>query len=89
MLLGINEASVEDARRMLTLLCCAKSPLTVLELIEGIAVELGDDARLNLDGRLEDGDELRRLCPGLIEVDLQPSGETSTVRIAHFLSRSI
>lgn len=83
-LLGIDEESVDDARRILTLLCCAKRPLTVPELIEGIAVELGDSPRLNPDGRLPDGDEIRRVCPGLIEIDMEPHHNQATVRIAHF-----
>jgi ankyrin repeat protein len=84
MLLNIDQESVEDARRILTLLCCAKRPLTLPELIEGVAVELGDDPRLNPDGRLPDEDEIRRVCPGFIEVDAQPDGKTITVRIAHY-----
>ncbi|KAF2180645.1 hypothetical protein K469DRAFT_639699 [Zopfia rhizophila CBS 207.26] len=84
MLLNIDEESVEDVRRILTLLCCAKRPLTVLELIDGVAVELGDDPQLNLDGRLLGKDEICRVCPGLIEVDAQLDDETATVRIAHF-----
>lgn len=69
MLLNINEESVEDAKRLLALLCCAKRPLPVAEVIEGIAVELGDKPRLNSDARLFDQDEVRRLSPGLLELD--------------------
>ncbi|KAJ2988860.1 hypothetical protein NUW58_g3758 [Xylaria curta] len=83
MLMNIGEESVEDARRILTLLCCAKRPLTTLELIEGIAVELGDRPRLNIDGRLDDEEDIHRICPGLIEVDSH-SWKRRTVRIAHF-----
>jgi len=84
MLLRISEESVDDARRVLTLLCCAKRPLTVPELIEGIAVELGVDPRFNPDGRLEDEDDIYRICPGIIEVNQQPNGGPATVHIAHF-----
>jgi len=84
MLLRISEEFVDDARRILTLLCCAKGPLTVPELIEGIAVEFGVDLRFNPDGRLEDEDDIYRVCPGLIEVDQQSSGKPATVCIAHF-----
>ncbi|KFY02998.1 hypothetical protein V490_00340, partial [Pseudogymnoascus sp. VKM F-3557] len=83
MLLNIDEVSVQDARRILTLLCCAKRPLTVSELIDANAVELGDNPRLNPDGRLPGEDEIRAVCPGLVEVDVRPDYET-TVRIAHF-----
>ncbi|KAI0454305.1 hypothetical protein F5B21DRAFT_504410 [Xylaria acuta] len=83
MLLNISGESVEDAKRILTLVCCAKSPLTIPEIIDGIAVELGDRPRLNVDGRLEDEDDIHRICPGLIEICNQP-GNVSVVRIAHF-----
>ncbi|KAI1379582.1 ankyrin repeat-containing domain protein [Hypoxylon crocopeplum] len=83
MLLNISEESVEDARRTLTLLCCAQSPLTIAEIIECIAVELGDDLRLNIDGRLDDEEDIHHICPRLIEIDMHPSSEP-TVRIAHF-----
>jgi hypothetical protein len=83
MLLNIDELSVQDARRILTLLCCAKRPLTVSELIDANAVELGDNPRLNPEGRLLGEDEIRAVCPGLVEVDTRPDDET-IVRIAHF-----
>jgi ankyrin repeat domain-containing protein 50 len=84
MLLSIPEESAEEAKQILTMLCCAKRPLTVPELIEVIAVELGDDPRLNIDGRLDNEDEIYRVCPGFIEVDARCDGEQATVRIAHF-----
>ena len=83
MLLNIDEVSIQDARRILTLLCCAKRPLTVSELIDANAVELGDNPRLNPDGRLPGEEEIRAVCPGLVEVDVRPNCE-ATVRIAHF-----
>ena len=91
MLLSINQESVEDARRILTVLCYAMRPLTTKELIEAVAVELGDEPRFNSDGRLDSADDIRRVCPGLIDVDVKPeygalgpSAETLRVRIAHF-----
>jgi ankyrin repeat domain-containing protein 50 len=56
-------------RQILTILCYAKRLLTVLELIEGIAVELGDNLRLNLDSRLDNEDDIYRIYPGLIELN--------------------
>lgn len=73
----------EDARRILALLCCTKRPLTIAELIEGIAVELGDDPRLNPEARLFSEDEIHRICPGLLEIDISDK-ENETVRLAHF-----
>jgi ankyrin repeat protein len=79
MLYSIEEESVEDAKRILTLLCTAKRPLRVEELIDGIAVELGDDPKFNEDSRLMNVNDIRHICPGFIEVDLEV-----TVRIAHY-----
>ena len=86
MLLSIEEESAEDARRILTLLCTAKEPLSVSELIDGIAVELGDDPRFNENSRLMNEDDIRHICPGFIEVDVDRSHwiESTTVRIAHY-----
>ena len=69
MLANIAEESKDDARRLLTLLCYSHRPLTVAEVIEGIAVELGDNPRLNTDGRLEGEEDIIQLCPGFIEID--------------------
>ncbi|KAH7000290.1 hypothetical protein EDB80DRAFT_811411, partial [Ilyonectria destructans] len=85
MLLNIDEGSAEYARRALTFLCCAKRPLTVAEVIEGMAVDLEDCPRLNTKRRLHDQDDIHQVCPGFIEVDVHPDGQKpSTVRIAHF-----
>ena len=61
MLLNIEEESADDARRILTLLCTAKLPLSVSELIDGVAVELGDDPRFNEDSRLTNEDDIRHI----------------------------
>jgi ankyrin repeat protein len=84
MLHNIEEESVDDARRILTLLCTAKRPLRVEELIDGIAVELGDDAKFNEDSRLMNQDDIRHICPGFIEVDFNNERKEVTVRIAHY-----
>lgn len=84
MLLGIEEGSADDAKRILTLLCTAKRPLSVTELTDGIAVELGDDPRFNVESRLMCEEEIRRSCPGFIEVDRASNGRPLAVRIAHY-----
>ncbi|KAK3299419.1 ankyrin repeat-containing domain protein [Chaetomium fimeti] len=84
MLHNIEEESVDDAKRILTLLCIAKRPLQVEELIDGIAVELGDDAKFNEDSRLMNQDDIRHICPGFIEVDFNKEDKEVTVRIAHY-----
>jgi hypothetical protein len=96
-LCSIDEGSIEEARRILTLLCFSSRPLTVQELIDGIAVDLHEPACLNLRRRLQDMDDLREICPGLIDVSIKldkgfsfvPGSDndverTPIVRIAHF-----
>jgi len=56
MLLNIDTASIGYARRILMWLCFSKRPLTIPELIDGIAVELGDHAQFNRKRRLYDKD---------------------------------
>ena len=97
-LCSIDEGSIKDARRILTLLCFSFRPLKVQEVIDGIAVDLDEPACLNLRRRLQDADDLREICPGLIDVGVKRDyetqfesdgyndieGMTPTVRIAHF-----
>ncbi|KAK4155947.1 ankyrin repeat-containing domain protein [Chaetomidium leptoderma] len=87
MLSNIEEESADDARRALVLLCTAKRPLKVEELIDGLAVKLGDNPRFNEDSRLRNEDDIRHICPGFIELDLHPRRNGSyevRVRIAHY-----
>jgi ankyrin repeat protein len=84
MLSNIEEESADDARRILSLLCTARRPLTVRELIDGIAVELGDHPRFNADSRLMNEEDIRRICPGFIELDPHPADNRTIVRIAHY-----
>jgi ankyrin repeat domain-containing protein 50 len=71
MLLSIDTASIDYARRILMWLCFSKRPLTVPELIDGVAVELGDHARLNRKRRLYDGNDLLQICSGFISITLK------------------
>lgn len=93
MLCNINGYLIEDARRILTLLCFASRPLKVQELIDGVAVEINESRGLNRKRRLQDADDIREICQGLIDIGLD-AGQTNeidheeylvpTVRIAHF-----
>lgn len=65
-------------------MCVANRPLKVEELIDGIAVELGDKPRFNRDSRLMSEDDIRHICPGFIEADRQSGYNKTTVRIAHY-----
>lgn len=91
MLLNIPSACQQYARQMLTLLCCAKRPLTVPELADGIAVVLQPVPRLNVKRRLRGVEAVRQVCPGLIETYSGTQTKTSGapndhvyVRLAHF-----
>jgi hypothetical protein len=65
MLHSIDEGSIEEARRILTLLCFSSRPLTVQEVIDGIAVDLDEPTCLNLRRRLQDMDDLHNIyVPG-------------------------
>lgn len=84
MLSHIPPQAKDDAKRMLMMLCCATRPLAISELIEGMAVELSNDApKLNPKRRLKNIDALQEVCPGFTEVDTPEYGEAA-VRIAHF-----
>ena len=69
-LCSIDKSSIEEARRILTLLCFSARPLTVQELIDGIAVDLHEPAGLNPRRRLQDVDDIRGICPGLIDISI-------------------
>ena len=94
-LCNIDEGLIEEARRILTLLCFASRPLTVPELIDGIAVDLNEPTGLVIRRRLHDANDFLELCPGLIEVDKVDEvdaeenevfikSRTPILRIAHF-----
>ena len=85
MLCNINQDSIEDARRMLTLLCFASRPLTVPELIDGMAVETTEPTRLNKDRRFQDYDDINEICPGFTSLNVAVAyDDLPTVQIAHF-----
>jgi hypothetical protein len=90
MLLNIHEDSYEEARRILTLLCFSSRPLKVLELLHGVAVDLKGPAHLDQESLLEGADDLREICPGLIDFGFEADRHVDstspevTVRIAHF-----
>ncbi|KAJ5727670.1 hypothetical protein N7493_005490 [Penicillium malachiteum] len=87
LLCNIDEMYIEDVRRILTLLCFSTRPLTVDELIDAHAIDLGDPPHLDRDGRLYELDDLIDICLGLVETSVikDDSGRsTSIARIAHF-----
>lgn len=93
MLCNIDKPVTEDARRILTLLCFAARPLTVPELIDGIAVEIEGSIGLNHKRWLQDSDDILDICPGFADIGLNADltkktyyeeYSAPTVRIAHF-----
>ena len=84
MLLNIPSASAPYARQMLTLLCCSKRPLSVSELVDAVAVELGQTPRYNPKRRLEDVNAIQEVCPGFTELGVDTLTEEPTIQIAHF-----
>ncbi|KAK7937486.1 uncharacterized protein PG986_014354 [Apiospora aurea] len=84
MLKNIEPEMREYARQMLSVLCCAMRPLTDLELIDALAVELGDNPRFNVERKFQDLTDLQLICPGFIEIDMDLDKREKTVRIAHF-----
>ncbi|KAH6870903.1 ankyrin repeat-containing domain protein, partial [Thelonectria olida] len=87
MLSNIPSTSRDYARQMLTLLCCARRPLTVAELVDGIAVQLGDTPRFNPKRKLKNINAIQEVCPGFTELDVDHNTSKATVRIAHFSVR--
>ena len=75
------------------LLCFARRPLTVHELIDGLAVEIDNEPTgLNPKRRLQGSNGIRDICEAFIDINLglrssnarEHETLTETVRIAHF-----
>lgn len=98
MLLAIDQTYAAEARRILQLLCFSSRPMTVPELIDGLAVVSGQSGGLDQRRRLQSPNDLLHICPGLLRIDgalnyISSLAEThrqsddissSTVRLAHF-----
>lgn len=87
MLSEISPYSVDYARQMLTLLCCARRPLTVDELIVGVAFQNQQDPQFNSKCILRNENAIQEVCPGFVEIDVDPFSLNRTVRLAHFSVR--
>ena len=94
---SIEDRFIEDVRRILTLVRFAARPLSVLELVEKLAVEI-NLPRLNTKSCLQDTDHVLEICLGLVDFNISDMDikdidmtepfstdeQTQTVRIAHF-----
>ncbi|KAH7133988.1 ankyrin repeat-containing domain protein [Dactylonectria macrodidyma] len=87
MLNNISLGSRDYARQILSMLCCATRRLAATELIEGMAVQLGDPLRFNPKCCLKNMEAIQRVCPGFVELDANCRTEGTTVRLAHFSVR--
>ena len=89
-LCDIDSHSIDDARRILLLLCFAAKPLTLSQLIDGIAVDTEGHTGLNKKRRLQGFDDIHEICPGFVEISPDPKNSADVgpiVRIAHFSIR--
>ncbi|KAL3432421.1 ankyrin repeat-containing domain protein [Aspergillus tetrazonus] len=89
MLCNIDRSLINDARRILTLLCFTSRPLTVAELIDAHASDMDGLAQFTLEDRRLDIESLIDICSGLLEIPsvLNSSSNSQTsqiVRIAHY-----
>ncbi|KAK6080312.1 hypothetical protein SCUP234_05253 [Seiridium cupressi] len=84
MLRQIPAFAREYAQQLLQTLCCAIRPLTILELIDALAVEIGETGVFNKKRKLEDLEDIQKLCPGFTEVDQDDKTRQTTIRLAHF-----
>ena len=89
-LCSIEDFLVQDARRVLMFVCYSLQPPSVQEIIEVIAVDLNESMRLETKRRLQDANDIRAICPGLLEFEtplpVAPGkrSEPPKVYIAHF-----
>lgn len=79
-----NVPDKDYAKQMLTILCCASRPLTVPELINALAIEIGATSFLNPDRQLPDADALQEMCPGFVELAFDSNTKKNILRITHF-----
>ncbi|WDK17851.1 hypothetical protein CGRA01v4_09136 [Colletotrichum graminicola] len=85
MLRNIPIESKKYARQMLAILCCAVRPLTVPELIDAMAVEVGAaTASFDAKRKLEGIDDFQQLCPGFTEIGWGRYSKIANLHIAHF-----
>lgn len=86
MLGNISSMWRDYARQALVLLCYVKTPLDVSQLIDYIAVEVGEKSFYNPKRRLQDAEAIMQICPGLIEFGESRPREING-RLAHFSVR--
>ncbi|CAG9980385.1 unnamed protein product [Clonostachys byssicola] len=86
MLRDVDPIYQEDVQRALNLLCCAKRPLLVEELMLAIAVELGDSPKYNSERQLKSSEDLRQICAGFIDIDVRTHDDLTLINQVDSLS---
>ncbi|KAI5841635.1 hypothetical protein BZA05DRAFT_380346 [Tricharina praecox] len=76
---GISDDDKDLALRILRWLTCSLRPLSVSELVEGIAIELGD-TELDPETFLNDPEDVIEICGSLVQLDIN----ADTVTLGHF-----
>jgi hypothetical protein len=88
MLCNISATCIEDAQRILAVLCFSARPLTVTELIDAHASNLDGSSQFSLDDRRLDVESLIEICSGLLELlpgqDASGPQKDHIARIAHY-----
>lgn len=85
MLCSIDKMYIDDVRRILTMLCISRRPLTIRELIEAHTVDLSEPQHVDRKQSYCE-DDVVDICLGLVEISHQDkyNQNISTARIAHF-----
>lgn len=79
MLANVDPKLSHLTKNILIVLCYAKRPLTVQEVVNGVAVKLGEIPAFDSDDVLQHEEDIYWICPGLIEMQVSDR----TLRIAH------
>ena len=82
---GIKAEYRQDAITALRWLCFSHAPLTLSEIIEVLAIEVGDRGGFCPDERLPDAADIMIICSSLISCsDIDIEDHKAQIRLAHF-----
>lgn len=83
MLCSIDERYIDDVRRILTVLCISRRPLSIHRVIEAHTVDLSEPQHVNRKRAFHE-DDILEICLGLVEISDHDNKNIWTTRIAHF-----
>lgn len=92
---SIDPDSEQETKRLLAFLCFSGRQLTIEELVDALAVNLGDECHFDPEDRLIDALSILDICPSLITLVehvfqqwegrcSEPSTRVLVLRVAHF-----